>query len=316
MFQIIRLRVVSILALGVAVLGFGLPVTAAAQTAGPDARFRVAGEIAGVDAAGGSFELSTLRGELLTIATDQDTHFRSVDGSVQSINDLAPGMKAFAVGLISSDGTYLARQVGAGAEGTVRQRLVRERGEIVSVVPGQSTFKLQSGNGDQTQFQVSQRTRFLSRDQSVTDIHDLKKGMQARVAALAHEDGTLEAIVVAVAPDNADRPGTNVDVRKAGRIVELGDRTLVVQTFEGEQVSFAVNDQTVYRSVQNRIQGFGDLQTGMLVAVGAKEDGSSLTAVWVAAGRPRPLFDRQGSGAGSTPGTGSLTGPPVVSPSG
>jgi hypothetical protein len=316
MFQIIRFRTAYVLALGAAMLGLGFPATAFAQTAGPEARFRVAGEITGVNSAGASFELSTLRGESLTITTDQNTHFRSVDGSVQSVDDLAPGMKAFAVGSISSDGTYLAHQVGAGSPETVKRKLIRERGEINSVVPGQSTFELQSAEGNRIQFHATERTHFLSRDQSVTDIHDLKKGMQARVAALAHEDGTLEAIVVTVAPEAANLPGTGVDVRKAGRIVAFGDRSLVVQTFEGEQLSVAVDDQTVYRSAQDRIQEFGDLRTGMLVAVGATEGSGGLTAVWVAAGRPRPFLGGQGIGSGPTGGTGIQMGPPQTSPIG
>ncbi|MGA9191930.1 MAG: DUF5666 domain-containing protein [Anaerolineales bacterium] len=316
MFQIIRSRSAYVVALGAAVLGLGFPATAHAQTAGPETRFDVAGEITAVASGRSSFELNTVRGESLTIATDQDTHFRSLDGSLQSVNDLAPGMKAFAVGSILSDGTYLARQVGAGSSETVKHRLVRKRGEISSIVPGQSTFELQSAEGDLTQFHVTERTRFFSRDQSVSNIHDLKKGMPARVAALVHEDGTLEAIVVTVAPEAANHPGTGVDVRLAGHIVDLGDQSLVVKTFEGEQLTVAVNDKTVYRSVQNRIQGFGDLRTGMLVAVGAKENGDQLTAAWIAAGRVRPSPEAQGRRSGPAGGTELPRGPSLAPPIG
>jgi len=316
MFQIIRSRSVYVMALGAAVLGLGFPTTAHAQTAGPESRFHVAGEIAAVDTGGSSFELNTVRGGSLTIATDQDTHFRSVDGSLQSLDDLAPGMKALAAGTILSDGTYLARQVGAGSPETVKHRLVRKRGEISSIVPGQSTFELQSAEGELTQFHVTERTRFFSRDQSVSNIHDLKKGMQARVVALAHEDGTLETLVVAVAPEAANHPGTGVDVRIAGHVVDLGDQSLVVKTFEGEQLTVTVNDKTVYRSAQNRIQGFGDLRTGMLVAVGAKGNGDQLTAVWIAGGRVRPIPEDQGRRSGPAGGTELPMGPSLVPPIG
>jgi hypothetical protein len=305
MFTYIRTRLSVFLALGATVVGIGIPSTAYAQTDAPQGRFRAAGEITAVQPASASFELETLRGETLAIVTDETTQFHSADGAIQSVSDLAVGMKAFALGIITPDGQHLARQVGAGSAQGIRRHVVRKVGEITSVVPGQLTISLQPAQGDEIQLNVTDRTHFVSRDQSVTDIHDLKKGMKARIAALVKDDGSLEAIVVAVAsPDGGGQVG-GVDVRFGGRIAELGDNTMVVQSPDGQQRSVAVDDQTVYRSVQGKVKGFDDLKTGMLVAVGAKNDGSQLTAVWVAASRARPFLGGQGAPAGPAAGSGS-----------
>jgi hypothetical protein len=311
MLSIIRSKVTYLAILAATLLGLGLPVTTYAQTSNDESRFRAAGEVSSVDAADASFTLQTLRGESLVITTDADTQFRPEAGEIQGVGDLAVGMKAIVLGIVTSDGEHLARQVGAAAPGTIQRRVVRKRGIISSVVPGQSIFSVQTAQGDELEFHVTDRTHFVSRDGSLEDIHDLKKDMRVRVAALAKDDGGLEALLVALVPEDAARPGSQVDVRKAGRIVELGDRTLVLQTRDGSQVSIAVDAETAYRSVQRGIQGFDDLKVGMVAIVGADEDNGRLTAVWIAAGRVRPLGPGQGESLG--PAGGPIA--PAPSPS-
>jgi hypothetical protein len=267
-------------------------------------RFRAAGEITAVNPAEASFELQTLRGQSLTIVTDQDTRFRSPGGDIQAVGDLTIGMKAIAIGVISQDGQHLARQVGAAAADSIQRHVLRKAGVISSVTPGQSTFSLQPDQGDEVAFQVSDRTHFVSRDGNLSGIHDLKKGMHVRVAALVTDNGSPEAIVVAVVPDGGPGRGQQVDVRKAGKIVELGDQSLVLQTRDGTQLSVAVNGETIYRSLQGKVQGFDDLQVGMLIAVGANQAGDQLSAVWIAAGRVRPIGPPQDGAPGPAGGTG------------
>jgi hypothetical protein len=173
----------------------------------------------------------------------------------------------------------------AGYKEDIPDNLVGYRGEITGVVPGQSTFTLETRAGEALTFQTNDRTRFRSRDGSVEDIHGLKKGMVAIVGALEQNDGTLLAIFVGVGYPEDERP--IVDVWSIGRIVALEERSFTIVTRGGESEEFLVDGSTVYRSRDGSISDFDDLEEGMIVLVGAKElGGGQLKVVWVGARRP------------------------------
>ncbi|MEE8567620.1 MAG: DUF5666 domain-containing protein [Anaerolineales bacterium] len=156
------------------------------------------------------------------------------------------------------------------------------KGDITKVVPGQGSFTLKTQEGEVISFLTNDRTRFVSRDGSVTDIHDLKKGMIALVGAVEKEEGSLMAIFVAAA-DFPDRP---VDVRVGGQIIYLGERSFTIETRGGDRMTFSVDGSTRYRSRDGSVEGFDDLQVGMIAIVGAKElRNGELKAVWVGVGR-------------------------------
>ncbi|MEW6568780.1 MAG: DUF5666 domain-containing protein [Chloroflexota bacterium] len=247
----------------------------------PHLDVRAAGEVTAVDAAGGTFGLHTRGGEDLTFVVDGDTIFRSPDGSVSGLDDLQPGMLA-AVGARDEDGALVAIVVVAGNR---PERPPRQRagGEITSVHPGAGEFSLHTREGADLTFGVSERTRFLSRDGSVNDIHDLHQGMLAVVVYVEREDGTLEALAVG-AGNPEDRP--QVDVRAAGRIRAVGSDTFSLETRSGETLTFTVDGSTVFRSRDGSVNGLEDLKEGMLAVVGARELGNgNLRAVWVGVGR-------------------------------
>jgi len=169
----------------------------------------------------------------------------------------------------------------------------RYAGEITGVVPGQGTFTLLTRAGEELEFQTSDRTHYRSPDGSVQDIHDLKQGMKALVAGI-EKDGVLQALLVAAGnpEDRPDRP--RVDMRAAGRVEAKDDQSFTLLTREGEQLTFAVTEDTHYKGIGS----FQELEVGMFAAVGANESDSGLVAVWVAArlapeDRPRPE-DRPG----------------------
>jgi len=180
----------------------------------------------------------------------------------------------------------------AYAEEDVTEDRIRVVGEITGVDLVASTFSLHARSGMDLRFFVTCNTRFRSRDGSVTDINDLKKGMIALVSALQTEEGALLAVYVA-AWNPANHPG--VDVRAGGRIVSLGDRSFTIETRGGDRMTFSVDGSTKYRSRDGSVKGFDDLQMWMIAIIGAKELGSGdLKAVWVGAGEPaaeRPTLD-------------------------
>ncbi len=181
---------------------------------------------------------------------------------------------------------------------------MRAAGEITGVVPGQGTFTILTRNGDEIEFQTNENTKFRSPNGSVEDIHDLKKGMKAFVAAAEQDDGTLIALMVA-AGNMKDRPNRpELDVKVGGEVTAVGASSLTIQTREGESISFSVNDSTHFKG----ISALDELEVGMKAAVGANETDDGLLALFVGARNPgdRPdPHDRPERGSGRRgPGQG------------
>lgn len=169
---------------------------------------RAAGEIQSVDQAGQSFVLMPRAGEALTFQTGERTRYRGE--GIEGSGDLEPGMFALVLAVKQEDGSLLALLVAVG-EPKDRPEILKFKGEITGIVPGQGTFTLMTREGEELEFQTSERTKFRSRDGLVQDIHDLKVGMLALVGAIEQEDGTLLALVVGVGnpedrPHPEDRP--------------------------------------------------------------------------------------------------------------
>ena len=252
----------------------------------PNALF-ARGEITAVDLAGSTFSVHTLRGEDLTFQVNEETHFASPNGEVDELEELHAGLLAAVAAEKQADGSLLARRVGVAR----KEDRLRVAGEITGVVPGQGTFTLESREGASYTFHTNDRTRFVSRDGSAQDIHDLKKGMHAVVGAVK-VDGEWLALRVAVGYP---------DVRLMGRIVGLGDSSLTVEKRNGETVVVAVMDATKFRSRGARIDSFDDLKLGMPVVVAAQEANGALAAVWIAVGEPRAY--RPATSATTAPNT-------------
>ncbi len=159
---------------------------------------------------------------------------------------------------------------------------MRAAGEITGVVPGQGTFTILTRKGDEIEFQTNENTKFRSPNGSVEDIHDLKKGMKAFVAAARQDDGTLIALMVA-AGNMKDRPNRpELDVKVGGEVTAVGASSLTIQTRNGESISFSANDSTHFKG----IGALDELEIGMKAAVGANETDDGLLALFVGARHP------------------------------
>lgn len=240
-------------------------------------RIRVIGEITGAVKASGSFSLMKQNGDILTIQTNERTRFRSRDGSIQGIEDLEIGMVALVIGLEREDGSLVALTVAAAHKEDLPDNLRWFRGEITDVTLGRGTFTLQAHEGASVAFLTSDRTRFRSRDGSVTDIDDLKRGMVASVGAVEKEDGLFAlAVVVGTPQDHPDR------VWGRGWINALGDHSFTIGSRDGSGMTILVDSSTRYRSRDGSVNGFEDLQVGMYTIVGAvKLEDGQLNAVFV-----------------------------------
>ena len=241
----------------------------------PD-HLRATGQIQAINADSQTFALQTRDGETLAFQTGERTKYRGE--GIEDFGDLEVGMHALVVAVPQDEGSPMALLVGAGQQKD-RPDLIKLSGEITGVVPGQGTFTLMSREGEEYELSTNERTKFHSRDGSVSDIHDLKKGMLAFVGAVRQDDGQLLALVVA-AGNPEDRP--DLDVKVGGEVVAKGANSFTIQTRNGERITFAVNDNTHYKG----IDGFGELEVGMMAAVGANETDDGLLAVFVGARNP------------------------------
>ena len=271
------------------VLALTLPAGVSAAEDDPEAgRFRAAGEVTGVDPASSTFTLHTRAGEDLVITVTDETRFVSRQGEIQGLEDLEAGMKAVVRGEVTADGAHIAKMVGVGTPGD-RADHKRYAGAVTSV--GDSSFSIQPRDGGEVTFLVDENTEFHSRDGSVNGLDDLKIGMHVGVGAAVQDDGSLLALNV-LAAHRPDRPRPDVDVRGAGRIVDLGDREFTIETRDGRRMTFAVTEVTAFKSRNGQVSSFGDLEIGLGVAVGGvKSADGQLTAVWVLAGPDRPERD-------------------------
>ncbi len=132
-------------------------------------------------------------------------------------------------------------------------------------------------------FGVIETTRFHSRDGAIDSLEDVLPGMLAGVAAVAETDGSLTAVnLVLGSPD--DLPV--YDQRRSGRIVSVGNDGFVLKARNGEQITLAVDEETIYRGGAGKVQGLQDIKPGMAVLVGMDNlnDGRYLARL-VAVGR-------------------------------
>jgi hypothetical protein len=257
---------------------------------------RAAGEITDVNTGAGTFSLHSRQGQDLTFAVNGDTLFRSRDGSVTGLADLEPGMVAVVAAVRQEDGSLMALGVGGGIPEDRPDR-TRSIGEITGVDAAAGTFTLHSLEGAGLSFFVSDRTRVRSRGDDIGGLEDLQVGMRAFVLAIQGEDGRLEAIAVA-AGNPQDRPGNpGVDIRTVGRVTDVGASSFTLATRSGESLTISVDGSTIFRSRDGRVSGLGDLRSGMVAIVGAKDLGNGgLLAVRIGVGRAPA---GEGSGASS-----------------
>jgi len=160
----------------------------------------------------------------------------------------------------------------------------RVAGEITAVDPAADVFVLHSRRGEDLRIHVDGDTQFHSRTGEIDGLEDLKPGMHAVVAVERLEDGALLGKHVAVAAPPPDRPPA--EAHAAGRIVGLGGASITLERRDGSRQTFAVNRSTIYKSRDGSVDSYDDLEVGMPAAIGAKEDGGGLVAIWVAVGEP------------------------------
>jgi hypothetical protein len=208
-------------------------MVAAAEPGDLPELMRSSGRITSVDLGGRTFTLETKEGVTQQFAVGPRTRYKSRDGSVNDLADLEPGMLAIVVAVVREDEAPMALLVGAAKPPEPPHRFT-VFGEITNVIPGQQTFDLKARSGELLTYSVVERTVFRSRDGSIKDIHDLKKGMHAVVVGIEDNEGSLIALVVAV-----------VDLEDLRNSSQMNDRSSTIDTRDQGILNSSVGDSAV-----------------------------------------------------------------------
>ncbi len=251
-----------------------------------------------------NFTVQTWRGGAFTYQVDENTRFRSSEIEEPGFGDMQVGYKVLVIARPDSDGLLTARIVALlpGDFDPSQWFGVRARGDVTAVDLAASTFTLHTPAGEDKTFTVVEHTRFIGQAAS---LEDLLVGWVAGVAAKEQDDGTLLASVLIT----AEQPRR---VRHAGTVtgVDVAASTLALNTRQGEDLTFVVDDDTRFHSRNGEIEGLADLQPDMIAIVFAQpQSDGTLLAIRVAAGSPDdlPNFDVKSGGQVAAIGADSFT---------
>jgi len=260
-----------------------------AEEDAPQEMVRFLGEITNVNLETSSFSLHSQAGDDLRFNTTERTKFRSRDGSIHSLEDLSPGMKALVLAFRDNDGNLVALMIAAGAVGDFED-IHRYNGTISNVDVEQRSFSLEMEEGRIQRFVVGDRTRYRSRDGSISDLADLEPGMVAYVIAI-ERDSQAPMVLIVAAGQPAEKPER---FRVIGQITNVvpGQETFELEANNGDILTFTVIDRTSFRSRDGSINSIHDLKRGMhVLVIGVRNtEGSSIALVVAAA----DLDDKQG----------------------
>ena len=153
-----------------------------------------AGTVTSVDVSANTFGLNTRSGDDLTFSVDENTRFRSRDGSVQGLEDLQLDMVALVSAKKEANGSFKAVVVGAGTAEQLPKFDFRTTGKVIT--KGKNSFTVETRNGDQYKFKVTDETHFRSRGDWLEDLGDLEIGMRVMVVSKELGNGQYHAQLV------------------------------------------------------------------------------------------------------------------------
>ena len=271
-----RMAVVGLFAL---IVSLGFPLTALAQEENPGEPIRLAGEISSIQ--GTTIVVDTLRGDEQRVRVDDETQFRSLNGEIQSIEDLEAGSKVLVFGSLKGEIVF-ARVIAAGRLDRPN-RIDRFRGEVVSLEADDSSFTLENREGRQATFVVTDDTQYHSSDGQLGTFGDITLGQHLAVISRGQEEKTANHILLLPEADG-DRPHLNVRLR--GELTGISESRLVIENVEGDRVTFLLTENTKVRKLGGEDLALGD----RIRVVGFEDDQANKVAFLVVA---RPALPRE-----------------------
>jgi hypothetical protein len=247
----------------------------------PSLRFaiRVHGEVLEVDLDAGTLVLGKPSGEEIVFQVHERTRFF---GMARRLGDLRVGWNAAIAGRRDEEGLFHAGVV--VARETPRRIILT--GEVNTVDLETSTFVIHTRRDRMVTIQVDDDTVFNSRGGAVQGLVDLQTGMVAAATGYRQGDGTFLAKRV-VAGSKEDLP--DFDIKAGGRIIVVGLDFFILQSRDGDEITFYVDSGTRFRGRGIRVQGISDLNVGMIAFVGgaADSDGEAIARSVLVIKNPR-----------------------------
>jgi len=268
MFKKISIALITALLFSVSIAG----IAAAQSDTSPDiiVRGRLRAALGQVTSIGEGFFTMTVRNTEVTILVSDDTIIKNRDGSDASFGDLEVDRWVIVTARRNEDGNFVARRVILMPDGfdPADLHLVRMAGEVDKINNGQNTFTITKLDGESVTLNVDEHTRWLG---ALSELKDLEKGMKVGVVAKQQDDGSLLAKIVGARKE--DQQGGRV----VGQVSAVGSDELTVEARRGE-ITFAVDDETRFKSRDGSVEELDDLETGMkvLVVFTVQDDGSLL----------------------------------------
>lgn len=210
---------------------------------------RFLGEVDKLNPGQETFEILTRNGDTITLQVDERTRF---GGGIDSFDDLEKEMVVAVAAVRQEDQTLLAKIVAAKPED--RPRLQKTGGKISQL--GESSLTIQPRQGEEITFQVTEETRFASRQGNIHGLEDLEIDM---VVVVVHHAGNDQALAVLV----ADQVLLRLQ-RMHGTVQSAGGNHLTINAGD-EKVNFTVDENTRIRG--HGIEDLNDIKNGMKVLV-------------------------------------------------
>jgi hypothetical protein len=157
---------------------------------------RIMGTVSSIDLSTNTFTIQTRQGEEMTYSVNADTRFISKDKTVEELDDLSDEMTVIIVFSKLEDEDTLAKAVlTADKQDLIGKHAV---GIVKEVQVGKNTLTIQTSNGQELTFIITESTRFFSHDQSIDKINKVKKDMHIGVKYVSLENGEFVAKVIMV----------------------------------------------------------------------------------------------------------------------
>jgi hypothetical protein len=228
----------------------------------------------------------------LTILVDENTRFIDREKNEMTFADVKTGRWVAVAAPEDEAGKRVARLVVILPEDFDPAKMERLGGRITSIITAAKQFVMQNRQGEDFTINTDEETLFRG---EATDLASLQEGWLAGALVLKQDDGSLLAQTV--------RAGSPI-LKKAGEITAVDDKagTLTLKPLRGgEEITFAVDADTRFRSRDGSLKSLADLKVGMVGLVVAKaplsgaDEGTHPVAVLVAAieRNKLPKFDQR-----------------------
>ncbi len=168
-------------------------------------------------------------------------------------------------------------------------RECRGLGQVTAT--GSAGFSIETRRGGSYTVVVDDQTTFEDRQGNPGSFVDLRVGGWVAGSCEREADGQLHARRVVLFEGEPQRP----DLRAAGEITDVntGAGTFSLHSLQGQDLTFAVNGDTFFRSRDGSVTGLADLEPGMVAVVAAvRQEGGPLMALAVGGGIPQDRPDR------------------------